>query len=95
MVNGETKSGFKFEINEGIGTDFRVMEAIVDSESEDASDRLRGAVELVRYVLGADGKKALYDHLYGIYGTVPTDKVLGEVTEILQIARDKSKEIKN
>lgn len=95
MTTGVTKSGFAFEVPEGIENDFRVLEAIADADSEDASAKLRGTVELVRLLLGEDGKKRLYRKLRAECGSVPTEKVIAEVTEILQIAGERSKPIKN
>ena len=95
MIAGTTKSGFQFEVPDGIGNDFRIVEAIADADSGDESERLRGTVDLVRLLLGEDGKKALYRHLAEICGSVPTDRVIEEVTEILKLARERSKEVKN
>lgn len=95
MIKGKTTSGFKFEVNDGIGNDFRVLEAIADADSEDESAKVRGTVELVRVLLGKDGKASLYRHLEKIHGSVPTDAVLAEVTEILKISREESKAVKN
>lgn len=95
MIKGTTKSGFEFELADGIGSDFRVVEAIADADSEDASIKLRGTVGLVRLLLGENGKKRLYRFLTEKTGGVPTDAVLSEVTEILTIAGEKSKEAKN
>ena len=94
MIKGTTKSGFAFEVNEGISNDFRVLEAIADADSEDESAKVRGSVELVRLILG-DGKKALYKHLEGIHGSVPVDVVIAEVVEILTACREQSKAVKN
>lgn len=95
MIQGVTKSGFAFEVDEGIGSDFRVMEALADADSTDASAKLSGTVALVRLLLGEDGKQRLYRKLRAEYGSVPTEKVVAEVTEILQIAGDRSKTVKN
>lgn len=95
MIKGTTKNGFAFEIDESIGGDFRVVEAIADADSDDASAQLRGTVNLVRLLLGEDGKKRLYRHLAAENGTVPSSEVIATATEILQIARERSKEVKN
>lgn len=95
MISGVTKSGFAFEVPDGIESDFRVLEAIADADSEDASAKLRGTVELVRLLLGEEGKKRLYSKLRAECGSVPTEKVIEEVTEILQLAGERSKAAKN
>lgn len=94
MITGTTKSGFSFAVSEDIGSDFRIMEAIADAESEDASEKLRGTVNLVRAVLGNSGKRALYRHVMKD-GVVPSEAVAEEITEILQIAKEKQRTVKN
>lgn len=95
MISVTTKSGFTAEVNEGIGNDFRVVEAIADADSGDESRMLRGTVDLVRLMLGENGKKALYAHLEAKHGSVPVEAVISEVTEILTLAREQSKAVKN
>lgn len=94
MVTGTTKSGFRFSIRDGVAEDFRVVEALADADSGDASAVLRGTVQLVRLLLGDDGKAALYDHLISLHGSVPTARVSEEITEILTLARE-HREVKN
>lgn len=94
MVTGTTKSGFRFTLREGAAEDFRVVEALADADSGDASAVLRGTVQLVRLLLGEDGKRALYDHLIAQHGSVPTARVSEEITEILTLARE-HREVKN
>lgn len=57
-----TKSGFKFEIDENVLDDWRVMEAVVDAQDEDDSIKLRGTTRLVSVVFGKN-KKAFFDHV--------------------------------
>lgn len=94
MIEGTTKSGFSYAVNDGISEDFRVVEALADADSADASEQLRGSVALVRLMLGEDGKQALYAHLLAKYGSVPTARVSEEITEILLAAKD-NKKVKN
>lgn len=94
MITGTTKSRFRFSLRDGAADDFRVVEALADADSGDASAVLRGTVQLVRLLLGEDGKAALYEHLISLHGSVPTARVSEEITEILTLARER-KEIKN
>lgn len=57
-----TKSGFKCEINEHTLEDWRFTRAIAKSHSEDAEEKLQGAVEIVSLLMGKN-EKAFYDHL--------------------------------
>lgn len=91
MINGKTKSGFKFAIDERILSDWRLVDAIGMSESEDASEQIRGVRDLMKLILGeqADAlKKHIADQNDGF---VPSDKVTALITEIITISR----EIKN
>lgn len=62
MIEGKTKSGFKFKVDERLKDDWRIIEAIVDSESDDASLKLKGTKTLVDLVLGKD-KQKMIDHI--------------------------------
>ena len=50
MIEGKTKSGFKFKIDERILSDWRLVDAIGLSESDDASEQIRGVRNLVQLV---------------------------------------------
>ena len=71
-----------------------MVEALADADSGDASAQLRGSVALVRLLLGEDGKQALYSHLLGQCGSVPTKRVTEEITDILTAARER-RDVKN
>ena len=91
MIEGKTKSGFEFEIDERILTDWRLIDAIGLSESTDASEQIRGVRDLAKLVLGeqADAlKKHIADKNNGF---IPVDKMTDAITEIITI----SKELKN
>ena len=57
-----TKSGFKCEINEHTLEDWRFTRAVAKSNSDDASEKLKGAVEIVTLLLG-NNEDAFYKHL--------------------------------
>jgi len=88
MITGKTSTGFEFKANDGIKNDFRFVETLAALKSENASDKLRGQVELVNLLLGKDGKTALFAHVRLADGTVPTDRVLEEVNEIILAMRE-------
>ncbi len=62
MIEGKTKSGFKYKIDERVLDDWRLVEAISDSESDDGSVVIRGMTNLVTLLLG-DQADALKKHL--------------------------------
>ena len=91
MIEGKTKSGFRFKIDERILSDWRLVDAIGLSESDDASEQIRGVRNLVQLVLG-DQTDALKKHLADSNdGFVPMEKMTDIITEIITT----SKEIKN
>lgn len=83
-MQGKTKSGFKYVIDERIKEDWRLLQAITDSESEDASVQLKGVSNLVNLVLGKN-KEAFFKHISDNNdGYVPTTVVMAEITEMLE-----------
>ena len=91
MIKGQIKSGFKFSVDERILEDWRVVDAIGLSESEDASEQIKGARALVDLVLGKDKDKFM-DHIAKQNdGFVPAAAITAGVAEIITT----SKELKN
>lgn len=91
MIEGKTKSGFKFKIDERILNDWRLVDAIGLSESDDASEQIRGVRNLVQLVLG-DQADALKKHIADNNdGFVPMEKMTDVITEIITT----TKELKN
>jgi len=91
IIEGKTKSGFKFKIDERILNDWRLVDAIGLSESDDASEQIRGVRNLVQLVLG-DQADALKKHIADSNdGFVPMEKMTDIITEIITT----TKELKN
>jgi len=83
MIEGRTKSGFKYKLDERIGTDWRVLRAIALVENGDTSAQVKGTTDLVRLILG-DDEQRLIDHIAKKNdGFVPTSVVTDEITQIL------------
>ena len=58
-----TKTGFKFEVDERIFTDYRFVDAIAQaSDTENKVGELKATAELVNLVFGSQ-KKAFMDHI--------------------------------
>ena len=88
MIEGKTKTGYKFSIDERILNDWRLLSAIALSESTDPSDQIRGAHELVSLVLGEKEKELLDFIAKKNDGYVPTEKVTEVITDILTSVRE-------
>lgn len=91
MIEGKTKSGFKFKVDERIGTDWRLMEAIALSESDDASKKIKGSLDLINLILGKDAEKLKTHIAKNNDGFIPAEVMNAEVLEII----NSLKEIKN
>lgn len=83
-MEGKTKSGYKYKFDERILSDWRLIQAISDSESADASVQIKGTTALVDLIFAED-KQRLLDHIAKKNdGFCPVDAVTREVTEIIQ-----------
>lgn len=87
-----TKSGFKCDVNERVLDDWRFVKAIAKSTSDDANDKLRGAIDIVSLIMG-DNEEAFYKHL----ASKDPDGIVSEtaVTDDLVSIIDKLKTLKN
>lgn len=95
MITGKTKSGFEYEIEEGVLRDYRMLDALGDIQYGSADERVFANVRLCNLLLGAEGKKKLFEHLKEPDGSVPTERVFTEVKEIFNGILKRSKEAKN
>lgn len=89
MLEGKTKSGFKYSIDERIANDFRMVRLISKIESSDESEQLVALNDFVEFVLGKDGTEKFIAHVAKKNdGFVPTDKAIAEIVEILNSAKE-------
>lgn len=96
-VEGTTKSGFEFAIDEDIFKDWRFLRAIRRSGSDDAEEQLDATFELIALLFN-DSKEE--ERFYSFLaekngGRVPVDVVGREAGEIMKAVQEKSKEAKN
>ena len=95
IVNGKTASGFDFAVSENIGNDFRLVRLMNDLENGDAARKLAALSRFPELVLGTEGAEKLYAHLEQKDGTIPTDRLREELTEILRLVGERNKAVKN
>ena len=91
MIEGKTKNGFKFKIDERVLDDWRLLTYIAMSESKDASEQIQGAHKLVSLLLGDQEQKLMDFIAKKNDGFVPSPVISGMIAEILTSA----KELKN
>lgn len=89
MIKEKTKTGFKFEVDGDVVRDMEFIELAAASQEDGLL--LPKVIELV---LGAEQKKALYDHVRNENGRVIVDDVSREFGEILDAINEAS-ETKN
>lgn len=83
----KTSSGFEYELDPAIANDMELLEDLAGWDDGD----LVCVPRAIERLLGKEQKDALYNHLRGEDGRVPTDKVMAEVIEIF----NSTKETKN
>lgn len=87
-----TKSGFKFEVDERIITDWRVIESMgMADNADDPEEMIAGLRKLVGLVFGKD-KDRLIEHLQSKNdGFAPVDAIKDELLSVFE----KVKSLKN
>lgn len=91
MIQGKTKTGFKFETDERVLDDWRLILNIERAESDNLTEKVKGVAELVHLLLG-DNEAKLMEHIAKRNeGFVPTEAIISELASIIS----KTKELKN
>lgn len=91
MVKSKTKTGFKFEIDERVLEDWRLILNIERAESTNQTERVKGVASLVHLLLG-DNEAKLMEHISkNNDGFIPTDKIIEELASMIST----TKELKN
>lgn len=86
MRKGETKSGFKFEIDEEIMDDMEFIELLAAAQKNELL-----FPEVIEQIMGKEQKRKLYDHLRNEKGRVPVDATIKVVEEIMVAAGEDTK----
>lgn len=90
-MKGKTSSGFKFEVDDRIIDDWRLLEAVSDTTSEDSIVQMNGLVKCIRLMLGDKGLKDLKEHIAKSNdGYIPSTQMNAEVTDIMNACKAKN-----
>lgn len=89
MIKVKTKSGFVIDVDENRAKDWRFTRALAKWESDETA--LMGLTNCLPFLLGEDGEKALMSHVTEKDGTIPSEKMITEFKEILEILGQKVK----
>ena len=84
-MEGKTKSGFNYNIDERALGDWRFILAVSKIQNGADMDKLQGAVEMVETLLGKEGHNALIEHIQkkSESGFVSAEDIMAEVNEII------------
>lgn len=88
VIKGETSTGFSFSISAHNLDNMELIDAIASLNDADPL----AMSKVVVLLLGKPQRKLLYDHVRREDGTVPSEKVSAEMTDIFTIS---NKEVKN
>lgn len=77
MINGVTKSGFKFSVDKNCMNDMELVDVLADTSMDDAFRMSH----VIKKLLPMDQRAALYDHVR-VDGRVPVDAVVAAVEDI-------------
>lgn len=88
MIKGKTESGFEFELHDDVMDDMELVDLMVDINTTGNPAALSNAMKAM---LGAEQKKALYDHLRNEDGRVPVSEVSRAFVDVVKAAKEKGK----
>lgn len=84
-MQGETRTGFKFDVDDRILTDWRFTMALTKAQNGKGMDQLAGAQEMVSLMLGEEGLEEMMKHVADQNdGFVPAEAVMAEVQDIFE-----------
>ena len=90
-IKGTTPTGFQFTIDEEARDDMEILERLVDMSRGD----LTAMPDVLLALLGADQKKALYEHCRGKSGRVSSKAVAKELQGIFDATKAGESDTKN
>lgn len=84
-MQGKTKTGFEYEVDDRILTDWRFTMALTRCQNGKGIDQLAGAQDMVSLMLGEDGLDRMMKHIAELNeGYVPAEAVMAEVQDIFE-----------
>ena len=83
MIEGRTRTGFEFSVDEDIIRDMEFVE--LAAEAQDNGLLLPRLIEMV---VGKEQKKAMYDHVRNENGRVLMEKVNAEFEDVIEAIKE-------
>lgn len=87
MVKGKTKSGIKYQINEAIRDDARLLYLLVQLQSDNVAVETKGKIvfDMLTLIFGNDGVMPFMNEVADKHdGVCSTEAMLTEMNEILE-----------
>lgn len=87
MVKGKTKSGIKYQINESVRDDARLLYMLVQLQRDDIALEDKGKIvfDMLTLIFGSDGVMAFMNEVADKHdGICSTEAMLAELNEILE-----------
>lgn len=78
MIQGKTKTGFKFKIEDAVLNDYELLELFAEVDENPLL-----VPKLVKIILGENQKNKLIEHVRNEDGIAPVDKISMELEDIL------------
>ena len=89
MITGVLSNGFKYEVDERILNDFRLVDAIALSESNDNAEKLRGLTDYCKLIIGDANMKKLQKMLKKENGGfIPQEAIYEAASEIMEAMKE-------
>ena len=88
IVKGELKNGFKFEYDDKVYHSMRFIDAVADSQKPDKGYAFS---DVVRMLLGAEQKEALYEYIEAKGEEVTAELMADIVQELTEAANTEAK----
>jgi hypothetical protein len=89
-MQGETKSGYKYEIDDRVLKDWRFVEAITEADKGKGVAQLEGARKMIHLMFGEDYDRFMEHIANQNDGFVPAEAVIAEVKEIFENSTPKN-----
>lgn len=85
----KTKSGFVIDVNEKRAKDWRFTKLLAKWQKDETV--LTGMSEAITFLLGEDGENALMEHVKTDDDMIPSELMISEFKEIMQLMGEKIK----
>ena len=89
-MKGSTKAGFKFEVSENIGKDFRIVMVMRKVSSDDLMEKVAGTYDFAEAILGKSGIDKIVQFAIEQKGYADSEFIMDQCNEIVAIVNEKS-----